>query len=77
MYGDPAAFVQKDQEKQVGCKRQNITLIEIPYWWNGSKEDVLATIHKHRPDVVSDPGSGRCIPKQSPPSVQDIKHLKF
>ncbi len=28
-----------------------ITLIEIPYWWDGSLKRILNTIKQHRPDL--------------------------
>lgn len=36
----------RDNEKMKSCTQHNITLIQIPYWWNGSKEDLMATIAK-------------------------------
>jgi hypothetical protein len=52
---------KRDQEKQIACKKNNITLIEIPYWWDSKKETLIATIHKHRTDLFIDPGKGKPI----------------
>jgi hypothetical protein len=30
-----------------------ITLIEVPYWWDGKKESLAATIHHFRSDIIS------------------------
>jgi hypothetical protein len=48
----------KDEEKRATCERQGITLIEIPHWWDRSREGLLAAIKKARPDAVVDPSSG-------------------
>lgn len=42
---------KRDQEKREALTAGKITLIEIPYTWNGSKEALLLTIHEHRPDL--------------------------
>lgn len=42
---------QKDLEKKVGCEKLGITLVQIPFWWDGSEEAVVSTILKHRPDL--------------------------
>src|SRR4051812_4553646 len=45
-------FRQRDDEKREMCKKEGITLIEIPYWWDFTKESLAATISKHRPDLL-------------------------
>lgn len=34
--GNPSYQQDRDIEKELQCKRYNITLIKIPYWWNRS-----------------------------------------
>lgn len=41
----------RDQEKREGCQSIGITLIEIPYWWDGTEEQLTSTIMKIRPDM--------------------------
>jgi hypothetical protein len=41
-----------DREKTLKFRQQGITLIEIPFSWNGHKESLQATIHQCRPDLV-------------------------
>src|SRR5580693_2789680 len=43
---------QRDEEKKKICKEKNITLIEIPYWWDGKISTLEATIHKQRKDLI-------------------------
>ena len=42
-----------------------ITLIEIPYWWNGKKESLMATIHEYHPEFITT-AFGTPIPKKIP-----------
>jgi hypothetical protein len=43
-----------------------ITLIEIGYWWDGTKDSLAATIHSHRPDIISLPPFAKPIPTSPP-----------
>lgn len=43
---------EKDEERKNACKEVGITLIPIPYWWDGRKDSLLATISKIRPDLT-------------------------
>src|SRR5690242_7114310 len=43
---------QKDEEKRKMCEQHDITLIEIPHWWDNRRPCLLATIHKYRPDLI-------------------------
>jgi len=47
----------KDSSKRIACDTAGITLIEVPYWWDLSKDSLLATIHKSRPDLAPDLGN--------------------
>src|SRR4051812_44364323 len=42
-----------DDEKKLLCKSEGITLIEVPYWWDGTKESLLGTITSQRPELLS------------------------
>jgi hypothetical protein len=54
---------KRDLEKTERCKRLNISLITVPYWWSGDEMQLIATIHKERPDVLYDiDTSGNFIP---------------
>jgi hypothetical protein len=58
------AYQRRDMEKKTSCEENGITIIEVPYWWDGNKESLLPTIHKYRPDLISDPGNGNPIPTE-------------
>lgn len=38
----------RDNFKREKCKEKGITLIGIPYWWNGDRESIVSTILKSR-----------------------------
>lgn len=52
---------KKDEEKRKYCKENHITLIEVPFWWNGALESLKATIFRHRPEVFSSKPEGNPI----------------
>jgi hypothetical protein len=52
LFGLPENQKKKDQLKREQCNKVGITLIEIPFWWDGSKESIISTIHEVRPDLV-------------------------
>eukprot|EP01114_Cavostelium_apophysatum_P021705 TRINITY_DN7645_c0_g1_i1.p1 TRINITY_DN7645_c0_g1~~TRINITY_DN7645_c0_g1_i1.p1 ORF type:complete len:739 (-),score=144.18 TRINITY_DN7645_c0_g1_i1:253-2469(-) len=41
----------RDSEKKAACQNAGITLVEIPHWWDGSTEQLFATIYESRPDL--------------------------
>ncbi len=46
--------IQKDEEKRKGCKENEITLIEVPYWWNNKTSSLVAIIQNERKDLLID-----------------------
>lgn len=68
--GEPMDRQEKDKEKREICKKQGLTLIEIPYWWDRRVDTLAATIHKIRPDLVpvAPPGASP-IPEQLPAKI--------
>eukprot|EP01114_Cavostelium_apophysatum_P020910 TRINITY_DN7146_c0_g1_i1.p1 TRINITY_DN7146_c0_g1~~TRINITY_DN7146_c0_g1_i1.p1 ORF type:complete len:487 (-),score=70.02 TRINITY_DN7146_c0_g1_i1:20-1480(-) len=67
-----AEYQQKrDLEKRSACARAGITLVEVPYWWKGDRESLLATIHRERPDVLHHVDTSKFVPiSQVPPLVK-------
>ena len=43
---------ERDEEKRKACKENEITLIEVPYWWNKETSSLAATIQKERNDLI-------------------------
>ena len=43
---------EQDEEKRKVCKEKNITLIEIPYWWDKQLSSLISTIHQQRKDLI-------------------------
>jgi hypothetical protein len=43
--------LRRDKEKGEACKRQNITLVSVPFWWQGDITSLAATILQHRKDI--------------------------
>jgi hypothetical protein len=56
MHGEPTQLQSRDEQKRLAANDANITLIEIPYWWDLSKDSLKATIHKYRSDLFTDIG---------------------
>lgn len=55
---------RRDQEKRTACKAHEINLIEVPYWWDRTKESLAATISQIMPHLN--------IPL--PPNIKPIPH---
>jgi hypothetical protein len=49
LYGSPEEQKQKDLEKKAACQLLSITLVEVPFWWDGLPQSLCATIKKQRP----------------------------
>ena len=41
----------RDEQKAVACDQIGITLITVPYWWNGNEGSLLEMIQKKRNDI--------------------------
>jgi hypothetical protein len=60
--------MRRDTEKKNTCKESGITLIEIPFWWDGSLESLAATInqqqkgllpnYKYQAPIATEPSGG-------------------
>jgi len=46
------AVQKRDKTKKELCDSVGITLVNIPYWWNGKINSLKATIHNIRPDII-------------------------
>eukprot|EP01125_Pyxidicula_operculata_P013676 TRINITY_DN4544_c0_g1_i1.p1 TRINITY_DN4544_c0_g1~~TRINITY_DN4544_c0_g1_i1.p1 ORF type:complete len:657 (+),score=99.41 TRINITY_DN4544_c0_g1_i1:645-2615(+) len=54
-------YTHRDKQKQELCDLNGITLLQVPYWWNGDLQSLAATISIIRPDLV-DPKKVSSIP---------------
>ena len=46
IFGPSRVYQQRDDEKRALCAANNIKLIEVPYWWNRTREglqDMMST----------------------------------
>eukprot|EP01114_Cavostelium_apophysatum_P017721 TRINITY_DN5331_c0_g1_i3.p1 TRINITY_DN5331_c0_g1~~TRINITY_DN5331_c0_g1_i3.p1 ORF type:complete len:845 (-),score=169.37 TRINITY_DN5331_c0_g1_i3:2211-4745(-) len=43
---------QNDELKRLACRDAGITLVAIPYWWDRSKDQLIATVRQQRPDLL-------------------------
>src|SRR5690348_8084601 len=62
-WADQRSHAERDQEKRKLCEevpivcmisvnlhvQRRITVVEVPYWWDGNKDSLAATIHAVRP----------------------------
>jgi len=61
--GEHELFATRDLEKAVTCAFQNVSLLEVPYWWDMDKESLVSTIHSLRihSDLISSPRTNQSI----------------
>lgn len=65
--------MNRDNEKKMICKQHNITLIQVPYWWDGTTHSLAATIHQRRSDICSVPPGATPIPSEPPQTTKEPK----
>eukprot|EP01114_Cavostelium_apophysatum_P005030 TRINITY_DN1558_c0_g1_i1.p1 TRINITY_DN1558_c0_g1~~TRINITY_DN1558_c0_g1_i1.p1 ORF type:complete len:545 (+),score=133.12 TRINITY_DN1558_c0_g1_i1:262-1896(+) len=66
VYGDVTRKA-RDKEKVDLCLQVGITLVQVPYWWNGSKSSLAATINVLRPELhLKVDGDASPIPQEPP-----------
>ena len=44
IFSSAKSYQQRDEEKRTLCASNNIKLIEVPYWWNRSREELQEMI---------------------------------
>jgi len=47
-------------------------LVEIPFWWDFTKDSVAATIQQIRPELVAEPITSFPIPQECPSDKEGI-----
>ncbi len=53
---------QRDEEKRISCMENEITLIEVPYWWNKETSSLASTIHKRTKGTILSSINGAAQP---------------
>ena len=43
-FGSPEIQQNRDEEKRTACLQAEITLVEVPYWWDRTLDSVVATL---------------------------------
>eukprot|EP01124_Arcella_intermedia_P022214 TRINITY_DN3269_c0_g1_i11.p1 TRINITY_DN3269_c0_g1~~TRINITY_DN3269_c0_g1_i11.p1 ORF type:complete len:578 (-),score=118.40 TRINITY_DN3269_c0_g1_i11:57-1790(-) len=72
--GTVALYLERDLKKRESCAGRGITLVVVPYWWDGKKESLCATLHQYLPDVFPR-GDSPAIPAY-PPTRGDIVEME-
>jgi hypothetical protein len=44
--------LRRDMEKKAICKQKGITLVQVPYWWDGKDSTIAATIHQYPIKII-------------------------
>lgn len=70
-------YQERDIQKHLACTQKGITLIEIPYWWDNSKDSLAATINLHQPGLISPQMSGGLPIPSAPPQGFSKGTLNF
>ena len=55
VFPSQSAWIQqkRDKNKKKICEAQEITLIEVPHWWDFEKSSLIATVHQRAPHLNS------------------------
>jgi len=72
-FGPQYIHFEKDVEKREACAKANITLIEVPYWWDFKKESLMSTIQQIRPEILNEVVTAQPIPLQKPTTEKTLK----
>lgn len=66
IYGSASKRQRNDHMKKEFARREGITLILVPFWWDGSEESLASAIRVYRKDVLSDVPFHLPIPQENP-----------
>eukprot|EP01124_Arcella_intermedia_P022224 TRINITY_DN3269_c0_g1_i22.p1 TRINITY_DN3269_c0_g1~~TRINITY_DN3269_c0_g1_i22.p1 ORF type:complete len:519 (-),score=97.69 TRINITY_DN3269_c0_g1_i22:307-1863(-) len=72
--GTVALYLERDLKKRESCAGRGITLVVVPYWWDGKKESLCSTLHLIRPDLFQKTQSPP-IPSHPPTSKKEGSKL--
>ncbi len=76
IFGNNSDRKKRDTEKRELCSRYGITLIEIPFWWDGKIDSLAATIRDSRSDLVPrfTSSTATSIPTDMP--IKEVQRLE-
>jgi len=75
VFGFQKMYQDRDIMKRTACLSSGITLIDVPYWWNRETDSLVATIHRHRPDLLPSPNGILPIPTVKPLEKDKTKQI--
>jgi hypothetical protein len=77
LFGECDERILRDQQRRKFCKESGITLIEVPYWWDKSKDSLAHTIHLCRNDLIRRPTIfSSPIPSSPPVAKRQVTRRK-
>lgn len=73
--GLAAVKASTDERKAALLASKGLSLISVPYWWDGSTDSLANTIRSIRPDLIAQAaGNGKAIPEE--PQAKKSRHGK-
>jgi hypothetical protein len=76
VFSSTATRQQNDRLKKLVSQANGITLIEIPFWWDRTRDSLISTIHFYRPDIQLPPSSAPRIQSEMPSNLANKKSLQ-
>mmetsp|Transcript_3386 Transcript_3386/g.4649 ORF Transcript_3386/g.4649 Transcript_3386/m.4649 type:complete len:383 (+) Transcript_3386:107-1255(+) len=70
MFGPTQQFQIFDKQKKEVCANKNITLVEVPYWWDKQPASLAASILQVRPDLANRLEGYQGVPISASPPKQ-------
>eukprot|EP01126_Amoeba_proteus_P039136 TRINITY_DN4111_c0_g2_i1.p1 TRINITY_DN4111_c0_g2~~TRINITY_DN4111_c0_g2_i1.p1 ORF type:complete len:658 (-),score=111.69 TRINITY_DN4111_c0_g2_i1:406-2217(-) len=70
--GTVAMYTERDLKKKKLCEKNGITLVTIPYWWDGNEDSLASTLHMSCPELFLKTDSPP-IPTEPPNIIKSIE----
>lgn len=51
VFGPSQLYQERDSAKRLVCAQRGVTMVEVPYWWDGRTEPLARTLRALRPDL--------------------------
>ncbi len=72
IYGSLLQRQLLDKKKFLYSERVGVTLIAVPYWWDKSRDSLVASILARRPDITLDIPAEQCPIPTNPPRIASV-----